>query len=208
MGKRAGFLALILVLGFVVRLYRINNPIGDWHAWRQADTSAVSRNFVRNGFDVLHPKYEDISNIQSGKDNPEGYRMVEFPIFNVFQAGLTVLLPIFSIEVWGRLVSVFFSLGSILFIYLIVRKHLNARAAIFSSAFFAFLPYSIYFGRTILPDGAMASTVLGSIYFFDSWISAKKISININFLLAVVFAVSALLLKPFAIFLYSLTVRP
>lgn len=203
MGKKASLLVFILVLGFAVRLYRINNPIGDWHAWRQADTSAVSRNFIKNGFDILHPKYEDISNIQSGKDNPEGYRMVEFPIFNILQAGLTVLFPFFPLEVWGRLVSIFFSLGSIVFIYLIVKKHLSLRSAFFSAAFFAFLPYSIYYSRTILPDTAMVSTALGAIYFFDSWISKKnsQFSIfNFQFVLAIVFAASALLLKPFAIF--------
>lgn len=191
----------ILVLGFVVRLYRINNPIGDWHAWRQADTSSVSRNFVKNGFDVLHPKYEDISNIQSGKDNPEGYRMVEFPIFSIFQAGGKVVFPLFSIELWGRLVSVMFSTVSALFVYLLVKKHLNERSALLSSAFFSFLPFSIYYGRTILPDGAMASAILGGIYFFDLWTSSKKISVGSSyFLLAVLFTAGALLLKPFALF--------
>ena len=79
---------LILIAGFVVRLYRFDNPIADWHSWRQADTSAVSRNFVQNGFDLLHPKFEDISNVPSGLDNPNGYRFVEFPIYNAFQAGI------------------------------------------------------------------------------------------------------------------------
>nr|MBP6098848.1 hypothetical protein [Candidatus Levybacteria bacterium] len=78
---------LLFLFAFIARLYRITNPIADWHAWRQADTSAVSKKFVQEGIDILHPKYFDISNIQSGKDNPNGYRMVEFPILNVLQAG-------------------------------------------------------------------------------------------------------------------------
>ena len=74
-------LLLFIILGaFIVRLYRFNGPVADWHSWRQADTSAVSRNFAKYGFDLLHPKFEDISNVASGLDNPKGYRFVEFPI--------------------------------------------------------------------------------------------------------------------------------
>ena len=54
---RIGFLVLIFLLGFVVRLYKFNGPVADWHSWRQADTSSVSRNFVNKGFDILHPTF-------------------------------------------------------------------------------------------------------------------------------------------------------
>src|SRR6184192_2903478 len=91
-------LIFILIIGFVARLYRFDNPIADWHSWRQVDTSAVSRNFVKNGFDVFHPRYDDISNIQTGYDNPQGYRFVEFPIFNIFQAGFYKLFDYFTLE--------------------------------------------------------------------------------------------------------------
>src|ERR1051326_9616750 len=85
-------LFLILVGGFIVRLYRFNGPVADWHSWRQADTSAVSRNVVNEGFNLLYPKFDDLSNVPSGiYDNPNGYRFVEFPMYNVFQAGLFVL---------------------------------------------------------------------------------------------------------------------
>ena len=48
-------LALIFLGGFVVRLYKINNPIADWHSWRQADTSAVTRNYVKYGINLFFP---------------------------------------------------------------------------------------------------------------------------------------------------------
>jgi len=86
-----GFLLLVFVLGFAVRLYRFNGPVADWHSWRQADTSSVSRNFVNNGFDVLYPTFQDLSNVPSGLDNPNGYRFVEFPIYNVFRPGVMSL---------------------------------------------------------------------------------------------------------------------
>ncbi|KKS90138.1 MAG: hypothetical protein UV66_C0008G0013, partial [Candidatus Woesebacteria bacterium GW2011_GWA1_43_12] len=39
-----GATVLILVLAFVVRLWRIDAPLADWHSWRQSDTAAVARN--------------------------------------------------------------------------------------------------------------------------------------------------------------------
>ncbi len=144
-------LVAILILGFVLRLYRFDNPIADWHSWRQADTSAVSRNFVMHGYDLLHPRFDDLSNIASGLDNPQGYRFVEFPIYNVAQAGLFQLLGILTLEEWGRLVSIVSSLLAVLFLYLIVSRHSNKTMGLFAAFFQAFIPYNIYYGRAILP---------------------------------------------------------
>ena len=90
-------LILILVGAFAVRLYHFDWPLADWHSWRQSDTSAVSRNFVNKGFDVLRPKFDDLSKGVSLIDNPQGYRFVEFPIYNVAQAGLFKLFDKFAL---------------------------------------------------------------------------------------------------------------
>src|SRR3989344_4831251 len=111
-------LFLILFFGFLVRLYKFSAPIADWHAWRQADTSSVSRNFIKFGFDLLHPRFDDLLNVPSGvHENPQGYRFVEFPIYNVAQAGLFKIFGYFTIEQWGRLVTIFSSLSTALLIF-------------------------------------------------------------------------------------------
>src|SRR5438477_367674 len=120
---KAAILVLILIGCFVVRLYRLNNPIADWHSWRQADTSAVSRNFIRYGFDLLHPRMENISNVQSGLENPQGYFFAEFPLFNATQAGLSLLFPQLTVEEWGRLVTDLTAVLATLFLYLIAKRH-------------------------------------------------------------------------------------
>lgn len=202
-------LLLILVVGFLVRLYKFSGPIADWHSWRQADTSSVSRNYVNKGFDLLHPTYDDLSNVPSGKyDNPKGYRFVEFPIYNVFQAGLFTTFGRLTLEEWGRLVTIFFSLFSAVFLYFIVKKRHGLVAGIMSAFFFVFLPFNIYFSRTILPDPLMVTFILGGIYFFDQWLTQnskletqnlKSTSRSIAlFILALVFTSAAFLIKPFA----------
>ena len=152
--KRSQLFLLLLILlgGAILRFYRFNNPIADWHSWRQADTSAVSRNFVKNGFDVLHPKFDDLSNVPSGKDNPQGYRFVEFPIFNIKQAVLFQTFGVLTLEEWGRIISIFASVLTGLFLYLIVSRHSDKKLGILTAFFYMLIPYNIYYGRTILPD--------------------------------------------------------
>ena len=62
-------LTLLLIFGLLVRLYKIGNPIADWHSWRQADTASVTRSYVNLGLNLLYPKYQDISKIQTGYFN-------------------------------------------------------------------------------------------------------------------------------------------
>src|SRR3989344_1632903 len=79
------WLGLILILGFLVRLYKIDSPIADWHSWRQADTAAVTRNFIKEGFNPFLPKYDDASGVaESPIANPNRFRFVEFPFYNIF----------------------------------------------------------------------------------------------------------------------------
>src|SRR5579885_647989 len=209
-------LIAILIAGFSVRLYRFDNPIADWHSWRQADTSAVSRNFIKYGFDLLHPRMNNISNVQSGLDNPQGYFFAEFPIYNAVQAALFKFIGIFTLEEWGRLISIISSCLTSLFLYLIVSRHSNKTIGLFAAFFFAFIPFDIYYGRTILADTSMAMAILGGTYFFDLWlerqyVSGKRNAPRISFLrildrpeiyyiLAIIFTALAFLLKPYAVF--------
>lgn len=188
----------LLSLGLVLRLYRINFPLADWHSWRQSDTAAVSRIFATEGFDILHPKYLDISNIQTGQNNPEGYRFVEFPIYNIIHAAFYKYIGIWSLEVWGRLLTIMASLSSALLIYLIVKKYWGENVGILSSGTYILLPYSIFFGRTILPDTAMVAFSLAGIYFFSKYTEKRKTFFYLS--LATFFTFCSLLIKPYAIF--------
>ena len=196
-------LTIILIGAFLVRLYKFNNPVADWHSWRQVDTSAVSRTFVQEGYDILRPRFPDLSKGVSLIDNPQGYRFVEFPIYNVAQAGLFEVFGKWTLEEWGRIVTIFSSLISIIFLYTLVAKYVNSRAGLFAAFFFAFVPYSIYYGRTILPDQSMVAALLAGIYFFSNWMDASekpRLAEYTFLILSLIFTATALLLKPYALF--------
>lgn len=206
---------LILSLGLVVRLYKLDNPIADWHSWRQADTVSVSRIYLQEGINVLFPRYYDISSIQTGTFNPEGLRLVEFPIFNVANAYLAKVAPIkypdillskswkaigyspSSVELWGRLLSIASSLFSVLFLFLIGKNIYNKSVGLLAALFFAIIPYNIYFSRVILPEPMSVAFGLAGLWAYVKFIKADNKWML--YLSGVMFAVS-LLIKPFSAF--------
>jgi hypothetical protein len=187
-------LSTIVIIALIVRLYRIDEPLADWHSWRQADTSAVTRRFVQDGIDLLHPKYYDLSDIPSGKNNPNGYRMVEFPFINALTALFVQALPSLTLEIWGRLVSIGFSLGSIVILARIVKREMDSATALVSAFIFSVLPFNIYFHRTILPEIPLLFFSLVSMDFFLEWLDTQK---KQHFIISLVSAQLALLLKPY-----------
>ena len=187
-------LSLILITGFGVRLYKIENPIADWHSWRQADTASVSKIYAEKGIDLLLPKYHDISKIQSGIFNPEGYRMVEFPFFNALNAVLFNSFPTLSLEVWARLITITCALVTSFFLYLIAKRILNKWAGILAAFFYLFIPYNIYFTRVILPDPMGVMFGIISIWAFLEFTYSNK---KLLLLPSSVFFAMALLIKPY-----------
>lgn len=192
------YLLLILILALFLRLYKIDNPIADWHSWRQADTAAVARNFYQEGFNPFLPRGDDMSAISEIKPSPNlgRFRMVEFAIYPSL-VYFVYLLNGGVDERLARLVSVFFSLGSIILIFYIVKRYSSTLHALLSSLIFSILPFSIFYSRVTLPEPSLIFFSLGMFYFLDLWIqkAGKRL-----FILAVFFTACAFLTKPMAIF--------
>lgn len=190
------WLGVILIVAFLVRLYKIDAPIADWHSWRQADTAAVTRNFVRTGLNPFLPKFDDMSGISENPlINLNHFRFVEFPIYNIAVYPLYVLFGVN--ETYHRLVSVLFSLGSIILVYLITKRYLGGIISLFSALIFALLPFNVFFSRTTLPEPTFLFFALGMVYFVERWNWEGRAIWGIW---GFVFTSVAFLIKPWAIF--------
>ncbi len=192
------WLGLILILGFLVRLYKFDSPIADWHSWRQVDTAAVTRNFIKEGLNPFLPKYDDASGVAENPiANPNRFRFVEFPLYNIF---VYPFYLIFGVDVrFHRLVTILASIGSCVLLYFIVRKYTDKLIAFFTSFIFALLPFNIFFSRTTLPDPFFLFFALGMILFLGNWIEKeKRIDLSLGFL----FTAVAFLIKPWAVFFF------
>jgi hypothetical protein len=197
---RTILITLVLALALAVRLYKIDNPIADWHSFRQADTASVTRNFAEKGLNLLVPTYHDLSNIQSGKDNPNGYRMVEFPLYNALHLGVYRLAPQLGLDMAGRLTSVILSLISIVLLYLIVNKLSGFFIAFLTSVFMAVLPFNIYYSRVILPEPLMITALLSAFWFILCAAESKSIKKRFYLFISALFLSTAVLVKPYAAF--------
>jgi len=189
----------ITVLSIGVRLYHINSPVADWHSWRQSDTAAVARNFLRYGIDPLHPRYDDFSNIQTGKDNPQGWRMVELPLYQVTAVYLYKIMPGISLEVALRIVSILATTGSVLLMGYLLSRLVSPLTGLVGAFVYAILPYSIYYGRTILPGPFATFWVLLSLSLLC--LADSKRWWLVLTVLAGISAAIALLVRPMTAFL-------
>jgi len=174
---------IILIITLSVRLYHILFPVGGWHSWRQADTAAIARNFYETGNNILYPQID-----WGGTTN--GYVESEFQIYPYF---ISVLYNVFGFhDYFGRIVSVIFSIFSAFGLYLIVRKTISEKAALWSAFIYSILPLNIYFTRVFMPESLMLMCSIFGIYFFLRWIEEDKM---IHYLTAVVFVSLACLIK-------------
>lgn len=190
-------LAMLLFGGFAVRLYKITNPIADWHSFRQADTAAVARLYLENGINLLYPRYYDLSSTQSRLYNPEGYRFVEFPLYNAIHAIIARTFSTVSFEIWGRLISIVFTLGSAVILFILGGKFIGKWGGVLASFFFLFLPFNIYFTRVILPEPTAIFFGLAGILFYVLFLD--KENNYYLFLSGISFSVG-ILIKPFVAF--------
>lgn len=190
-------LIVVILLGFLVRLYEINLPLVDHHSWRQADTAAVARNFARSGIKLFYPQLDNMAPTHSPNDeNSQRLYLVEFPVYN---AVIALVYKVWGVkEANARLVTIFFSLISAVLLYLLGKKFFGRLTGLLSISFFAFLPFNIFFSRVILPEPMMIACLLLGIYFFtlyldkDSWF---------YYLASFVFITLSVLVKPYSLFI-------
>jgi hypothetical protein len=187
----------ILVVGFCLRLQGLTASVTDWHSFRQVDTASVTQEYVSRGVDLLHPRYHDLGNTQSGKDNPEGYRMVEFPWVNALLAVILRALPFLDLVVISRLFSILCSVGTIACLYQLGKRWGNETIGYLSALTFALLPYAVYYSRVILPEPIFTFTLTLAVLGFEDWLEKKRWA---SYGVSLVSLTLALLLKPFALF--------
>ena len=183
-------LGVVLLLGLVLRLRGIHDPILDHPGWRQGDTAAIARNFATLDPNPLHPQTD-----YNGP--PPNYVELELQIVPYLAA---ILYKIFGIhEVFGRLISIAFSLGAIAVTGFFARRlFASATAGITAALAMAIYPGSVYYGRTFMPDTAMTFFFTAALYASWEWIVADDARFGRRFWLAAMLLALAILAKPVA----------
>ena len=160
-------LAGIVLLALAVRLYHVTFPVAGFAAWRQADTAAMAKNFYENGFDISRPQID-------WGGNSAGYVETEFPLYSYL---ISLLYAAFAPDdMWGRLLSVVFSLGAVAALYLLVKKNLGEFTACSAAIVYAVLPLNIFYARAIMPESMMLMCSILGVYFFSEWVDRGRVT--------------------------------
>jgi len=189
-------LAAVLFVALVLRLKGVHNPLLDHPGWRQGDTAAIARNFATLDYNPLHPQTD-----YNGP--PPNYVELELQIVPFLAATLYKLFGVH--EIFGRLIGIAFSLGTIVTLARFGRwsaresstpPHIAGLAAAF---LFAMYPGSTYYARTFMPDTAMIFFFTAALYASARWILDEDEAWGKNFWAASTLTALALLAKPVAI---------
>jgi 4-amino-4-deoxy-L-arabinose transferase-like glycosyltransferase len=149
-------IALIMLLAVVLRLKGIHDPILDHPAWRQGDTASIARNFALLRYDFMYP--------QTNYDGPPpNYVELELQIVPFLAATLYKLFGVH--EIFGRLITLCFSVATVGIVGLLARwLFASSIAGVTAAFFFAVFPGSVYYGRTFTPDTAMVFFLTAALY--------------------------------------------
>jgi len=141
-------LAAAMILGFAVRLTTFRSPLLDHHSWRQADTAAIARNFVREGLNPLSPQIDRRGARDSGYVET-GLELLAFAVAAVSK------LAGFHTET-GRLLSALAFLGSAGLLFLFLRDRFGPERALVGVSVYALaFPLQVYVERAFMNEALL-----------------------------------------------------
>jgi 4-amino-4-deoxy-L-arabinose transferase-like glycosyltransferase len=149
-------LGAILLVALILRLNGLHNPILDHPGWRQGDTASIAKNFATLQYNILYPQ-------TNYNGPPPNYVELELQIVPIIAA---TLYKIFGVhEVFGRLTSIAFSLGTVAVLGFFARWLFASEiAGLLAALFFAIMPGSFFYGRTFTPDTTMVFFMTAAVF--------------------------------------------
>ena len=162
------FTAQILVILFVAAVLRLNNitqPLTDVFSWRQTSTAMMADNYFRKDANIFFPEV-------SWSGPGPSYQGREFQTVSYLAA---LIYRVVGQQDWvGRGIAVLFSLWGIFALYQLVRCVWDEPHAVASALMLALLPGAIFIDRSFLPDPAMLSLVITSLWMLAVYAQAER----------------------------------
>jgi 4-amino-4-deoxy-L-arabinose transferase-like glycosyltransferase len=174
----------IIFLGLCFRLAYINIPLLETVATRQCETASIARNFYYNGFNIFYPQHDHLGAFK-------GYVIMELGLVP-WLASLGYWLAGGVHEWIGRLISILFSIGSIIALFKFVKNLYGEKAGLWAGFIFYLSPLSIIYTRTFQPESAMIFFTITGLFLTYKYITNEK---NKYFIPAILCCSMAILLK-------------
>lgn len=157
------FLLLLLVLGWLIRLYDLDDPPLDFHPTRQLFSALKARGIYYAAHPDLLPEWK----LKFAIQQREKLATIEPEIME----HLVAWTYEFTGEaLWvARLYSSLFWVMGGYFLWDLARRRFSANAAFLSLAWYLFLPYAVMASRSFQPDPLMVALLIAFWWGFDRW---------------------------------------
>lgn len=151
-------ISLLCVVAFGVRILHIDEPPGEFQPTRAYHGFIMARAYYYEALESAPEWKREIASL-----NKQAEYSAEPPILDLTASFAYRILGGEHIWIPRILATVCWIAGGI-FLYLIAKRILPAGAALFSTAFYLFLPYGILASRSFQPDPLMIMALLFSIF--------------------------------------------
>jgi hypothetical protein len=154
------FVFSLLLLSVVLRCIAIDRPLIDAHNFRQVHTAILTKNLIEDGYPWLKTRGD-------WKGFEDTTVVLELPLQMHLAGRLSAITP--NLETAGRLTAIAFWAGAFLLFCWLSGQLLQAAAARWAAAIFAFSPLSIFFGQSFQPESLILFLSLAILCSFLRW---------------------------------------
>ena len=185
-------LLLLFIVAFAVRMHHITQPPYDFATERQYQSAHIARSFYFESQDSIPEWRKNIAELNMKR---MGLLLEPRILENLTVIGYRILG---GERFWiPRVLSSIFWLIGGGFLYLIARRIASLEAALFSTAFYLFLPFSILASRSFQPDPLMLMLLIFSVFMVMRFYEQSSFP---RLILAAMISTLAILAKPYSIF--------
>ncbi|MFH1919825.1 MAG: glycosyltransferase family 39 protein [Planctomycetota bacterium] len=171
------------MLTAAVRLGGIFRPLVGNFATKSVMYAMIARNWVEGRAGILYPTLDCL------RGGERSLHMLEFSVSAYLTGGLWSLFG-GSLDVWGRATAVAFSVASVAFLALMVRRWHGPSAGLGAGLVLALSPVSIIYGQNFMLDASLVFFSVATFYGLDRWLHGGRVA----WLLAASLALALLLL--------------
>lgn len=152
----------VIIAAALIRLVAITRPLLGNFATKNVVHAMIARNWVLGRSGLLYPALDCLA---GGK---RSLHMLEFSL-SAYLTGAAWMFFGGSLDVWGRLTSIAFSVASVILLYRFVRRRHGEAAAVVAATALALSPVSILYGQNFMLDASLVFFTLAAFCAWERW---------------------------------------
>lgn len=158
---------LIVLLAAAIRLPGGDRPLLGSFSTKNLTYAMIARNWVEGRASIWRPTMDCLVGGQ------RGLHLLELPV-SAYLSGTAWRLFGGSLDAWGRLTSVAFSVGAVALMFSLVRRWHGQAAAYGASLALALSPVAIIFGQSFMLEASLMFFMLASFWALDRWLTTCR----------------------------------